>query len=131
MAKLGDGTTTRPTSVDVVVDKRGQCDFRRWVSYFVLYYERGYQVLGGNGYANLRGTTTERHTPVVVYWVDSGVKCSGPGRLHTCALTTEAAPRVGYKTQRLNWANGTTTQRLMPVDVVGLGGGSGTNSTYR
>jgi len=69
------------------------------------------------------GTTSDRSTPVDVIGLQAGVTALALGSAHSCALTAAGA----VKCWGSNWAgelgDGTQVQRLVPVDVIGLGAG--------
>jgi alpha-tubulin suppressor-like RCC1 family protein len=80
---------------------------------------------GLNEYGQLGdGTTTDRSTPVGVAGLGSEVAALAADGYYTCALTTAG----GVKCWGSNWSgqlgDGTTTDRLTPVDVAGLGSGA-------
>lgn len=69
------------------------------------------------------GTTTSRRTPVAVYGLTAGVANISAGRLHTCAVTTTGGTKCWGSNTDARLGDGTTTQRLTPVDVSGLSSG--------
>jgi alpha-tubulin suppressor-like RCC1 family protein len=125
--ELGDGTTEqRLTPVDVVgltfevvaVSAGGDHTC-------ALLTNGGVKCWGSNESGQLGdGTTEQRHTPVDVVGLTSGVKSISAGYYYTCAVTTSG----GAKCWGGNWdgalGDGTTTeQQLTPVDVAGLTSG--------
>jgi alpha-tubulin suppressor-like RCC1 family protein len=69
------------------------------------------------------GTTTDRYTPTQVTGLSSGVASFAGGGDHTCALTTGGAVLCWGDNTLGQLGDGTTTQRLTPVQVVGLTSG--------
>ena len=69
-------------------------------------------------------TTRERHTPVDVTGLSTGVADISTGLGHSCALTTTGSLKCwGYN----SWGqlgDNTMTDRLVPVDVIGLSSGA-------
>jgi alpha-tubulin suppressor-like RCC1 family protein len=69
------------------------------------------------------GTTTNRSTPTAVSGLGSGVVTLAAGSLHTCAVTAAGGVVCwGYNTSG-QLGDGTTTRRLTPTAVSGLGSG--------
>ncbi|RPI35143.1 MAG: chromosome condensation regulator RCC1 [Chloroflexota bacterium] len=69
------------------------------------------------------GTTTERHEPVGVYGLESGVVAITASHNHSCALTTSGGIKCwGWNTAG-ELGNGTQDETHTPTDVYGLGSG--------
>ncbi|MBK8050971.1 MAG: hypothetical protein IPK16_30060 [Anaerolineales bacterium] len=66
------------------------------------------------------GTTTDRWEPVEVTGFITGVLSIDGGNEHTCALTTEGGARCWGDNDRGQLGDGTTDERLAPVEVTGL-----------
>ncbi len=66
------------------------------------------------------GTTTDRLTPVQVSGFTSNIAQVSAGRDYTCVALSSGAVRCWGNNSRGQLGDGTTTDRLTPVDVVGL-----------
>jgi len=124
--QLGDGTTTaRWTPVEVVSLTSGVSAVA--VGYFhtcVLTTARGVKCWGYNGSGQLGdGTNTDRWSPVDVVGLTSGVSAVAVFGRHTCALTTVGGVKCWGSNYSGQLGDGTTDDRWMPVDVVGLTSG--------
>ncbi len=84
----------------------------------------GVRCWGNNDYGQIGdGSNTQRSTPVNVSGLTSGVQAISAGRFHTCAVLTSGAVRCWGSNEDGQLGDGTTTDRSIPVNVVGFGSG--------
>jgi hypothetical protein len=124
--QLGDGTTTdRHTPVDVSGLQSGVAALAAGFGHTcALTSAGGVTCLGWNAYGQLGdGTTIERHTPVDVSGLQSGVAALAAGDFHTCALTSAGGVKCWGRNEYGQLGDGTTTDRNIPVAVSGLASG--------
>ncbi|MEP6758352.1 MAG: hypothetical protein ABJB55_04080 [Actinomycetota bacterium] len=124
--ELGDGTRIQRNSpVDVSTLTSG-------VSQIALGFDSGCalttgggaQCWGYNGAGQLGdGTRSTRKNPVGVFGLSTGVAAIAAGWDHTCALTTGGGVKCWGNNAHGELGDGTHTDRLKPVDVVGLSSG--------
>jgi len=124
--QLGDGTITNSmTPVDVIglpadiVAIRGDTD-----QYCVVTGAGRLLCWGRNDGGQLGdGTTTDRSTPADVTGLTGGISAVATAEFHTCALTDDGGVKCWGSNAHGRLGDGTTTDSLTPVDVVGLQSG--------
>jgi alpha-tubulin suppressor-like RCC1 family protein len=123
---LGDGTTTtRLAPVDVVglgsdvIEVSTEGDHTCAIT-----TGDGTQCWGRNDYGQLGdGTRIDRHTPVAVVALSSGIASISAGGFHTCALTTGGGVLCWGRNEWGAVGDGTTDGASEPVGVAGLDSG--------
>ncbi len=124
--EVGDGTTVqRNTPVNVVGLSSGIMQIASGDYHScALTSAGGVKCWGFNLYGGLgNGSTIDSSVPVEVIGLTSGVVSISAGRDHTCAVTSGGAVKCwGYNGQG-QLGDGTTIDRNVPVDVVGLNTG--------
>ena len=124
--QLGDGTTTtrqRPVDVSglssgiraITASRSHSCALTTGGSVKCWGWNKGGQ-LGD-------GTTTNRQMPVNVNGLTSNVQAISASSTHTCALTTSGGVKCWGVNEYGQLGDGTTTDRLTPVEVSGLTSG--------
>ena len=119
--QLGDNTTTSrstPTDVSGLASGVGKVatvgDFT-----CALTNAGGIKCWGQNSSGQLGdGSTTQRLTPVNVSGLTSGASSVMTGAYHTCAMMTNGGVKCWGQNSSGQLGDGTTTQRLTPVDIV-------------
>lgn len=122
--EIGDGTTTdRHTPVQVTaLGANVAYAAAGWGSACAIKTDSTLWCWGRNQYGAVGdGTTTDRHTPVQVTKLGTGVVQVGIGASHACARKSDGTMWCwGYNTSG-EVGDGTTTQRNSPVQVTALG----------
>jgi alpha-tubulin suppressor-like RCC1 family protein len=124
--ELGDGTNVqRLTPVNVAGLGNGVRAITASSEFScALTVQGGVKCWGNNEHGQLGdGTTTRRRTPTDVLGLTSGVQAIAAAGLSTCALTAGGGVKCWGDNEFGQLGDGTTTTRLAPVNVVGLGMG--------
>ena len=123
--QLGDGTTTnRTTPVDVIGLTNGVSAIATGYGHTcALTSVGGVKCWGRNNYGQLGdGTITNRTTPVDVIGLTSGVSAISAVGSDTCALTSVGGVKCWGRNNYGQLGDGTTTDRNIPAEVIGLAG---------
>jgi alpha-tubulin suppressor-like RCC1 family protein len=134
---LGDGTTSdRSSPIDVIGLESGVSAIAAGDSITCAVLDSGaLKCWGNNATGGVGdGTTTNRLTPVGVVGLGAGVASVSaegtyPFGSRTCAVTTSGAAKCWGTNNQGQLGDGTTTNRRIPTDVVGLGSGVAAIST--
>jgi len=124
--EVGDGTTNeRDIPVDVTGLTSGVTAISAGSAFScALMSTGGVKCWGDNQYGVLAdGTKTERHTPVDIPGLTSGVTAIVAAGSYVCALTTSGGVKCWGTNFNGAIGDGTTTDRYAPVDVTGLTSG--------
>lgn len=124
--QIGDDTTINRLSPVAVVNARaGVAAISVGRTHSCLVTKTGgAQCWGLNVAGQLgNGTTTDGLRPEFVNGLNTGVVAVATGWFHACALTTLGGVKCWGSNSGGQLGDGTTTQRLTPVDVVGLTSG--------
>jgi alpha-tubulin suppressor-like RCC1 family protein len=121
--ELGNGTTfDSPVAQDVMGLPPGVTAIGVGTSHTcAVTMSGGVMCWGNNSFGQLGDSSTmTHHEPVDVVGLSSGVVAVALGFDHTCAVLTTGAVKCWGGNFYSQLGNGTTTQSLVPVDVVGL-----------
>ena len=124
--RIGDnGGVDRKTPVDVSGLSSGVKAISTTFSHTCALLNTGaVRCWGSNTFGQLGdNSTTQRNTPVDVSGLSSGVTSIGVGTSHTCAVLSTGAAKCWGRNHAGQLGDGSTTQRLTPVDVSSLSSG--------
>ncbi len=118
--QLGDNSTTqRNAPVDVVGLGSEVTSISAGIAHTCAVIKGAAKCWGLNAYGRLGdGSTTSSVMPVSVSGLDSGVASVAAGIIHTCAVMTSGAAKCWGSNTSGQLGDGSTTQRLTPVDVL-------------
>lgn len=121
--QVGDGTTNdRRTPVDVIGLSSNVMTVTAAADHTCALMTTGsVKCWGKNEFGKLGdGTTDDRLTPADVVGLNTGATAVTAGWNHTCALTSVGGIKCWGRNSHGKLGDGTTDDRLTPVDVVGL-----------
>jgi alpha-tubulin suppressor-like RCC1 family protein len=123
--ELGDGTTAeRLTPVNVAGLAGEMIAVLAGGHGCALDASGGLKCWGRNNYGQLGdGTTIERHTPVEVIGLGSGVRSVSGGGTNSCAVSSAGGLKCWGYNFNGQLGDGTTVDKLAPVDVSGMSSG--------
>lgn len=125
--QLGDNTSgfDRRIAVDVVGLSSGVAVLTAGGDHTCAATTNGItQCWGDNYFGELGdGTTENRHTPVDVIGLSTGVSALTAGKDYTCALTNSGGVKCWGANYGGELGDGTTSNKHTPVDVIGLSSG--------
>lgn len=121
----GSGATTSPEPGDVSGFSEGIAAVAVGGYHSCVITSSGAAVCWGQNQAGQRGdgTQVDSVTPVPVSGLSSGVAALTGGTYHTCAIMSGGAAKCWGSNVTGQVGDGTTTDRLVPVDVFGLTSG--------
>jgi alpha-tubulin suppressor-like RCC1 family protein len=124
--QLGDGTTTNrraPTDVVGMTTGVARLSTHGWHTCAVK-TDSGVYCWGSNYWGQLGdGTRLDRSVPVAVSGLTSGAAMVSAAYSHTCAVTVSGGARCWGSNDVGQLGDGTTTERVTPVEPIGLDGG--------
>jgi alpha-tubulin suppressor-like RCC1 family protein len=127
MGQLGDGKTRTESNVPVDVLGLSSGVAAIAVGTFhtcALTSGGGVKCWGPNGYGNLGiGTATSSSIPMDVIGLSSAVAAIAAGEYQTCVLLSSGQMKCWGLNNKGQLGDGTTTNRSIPVDVIGLSSG--------
>ena len=124
--QLGDGTTTnRPAPVDVVALGSGATLLAAGSGHTCVLVTAGLQCWGYNIEGQLGDARPKRVIPADIRGVGALASVAA-GQQHSCAVTSGGGAKCWGDNLNRQLGDGTTTARILPVDVSGLSSGVST-----
>jgi alpha-tubulin suppressor-like RCC1 family protein len=122
--QLGDGTTADHTTPAAVPGLGSVTDIGTGYSHSCAVVSGGVKCWGDNTFGQLgNGSTTDHTSPIDVFGLTSGVVAVAAGQYFNCALTTGGGVKCWGDNVYGQLGDGSTMQRIQPVDVTGLSSG--------